>query len=105
VRNFDLNSSVEDFETFINEVLSFGVVQAREVPPMRRTGAIEEVQETDVSLPVDPRKDVAVSPQIAQTGSQVMANANLGSRYLGGMDYNKMNNEQKADYVDKVFKV
>ena len=37
VRNFDLNSSVEDFETFINEVLSFGVEQAREVPPMRRT--------------------------------------------------------------------
>jgi hypothetical protein len=107
VRNFDLNSSVEDFETFINEVLSFGVEQAREVPPMRRTRAIEEVQETDVSLPVDPRKDVAVSPQVTNTGGQVMANANanLGSRYLNGIDYNRMNTAQKADYVDKVFKI
>ena len=105
VRNFDLNSSVEDFETFIDEVLSFGVEQAREVPPMRRTRAIEEVQETDVSLPVDNRKNVAVSPQVTNTGSQVMANATLGSKYLGGINYNKMNTAQKADYVDKVFKV
>jgi hypothetical protein len=33
------------------------------------------------------------------------ANANLGSRYLNGIDYNKMNTAQKADYVDKVFKI
>ena len=54
---------------------------------MRRTRAIEEVQETDVSLPVDPRKNVAVSPQVTNTGGQVMANATLGSRYLNGIDY------------------
>jgi hypothetical protein len=34
-----------------------------------------------------------------------MATANtLGARYLSGINYNKMNTAQKADYADKVFK-
>jgi hypothetical protein len=66
-----------------------------------------DIFQSQVSLPVDPRKNVAVSPQVTNTGGQVMANANanLGSRYLNGIDYNRMNTAQKADYVDKVFKV
>ena len=89
----------------MNLSVSPDLFSLKELPAKASSLGVSEVQETDVSLPVDTRKNVAVSPQVTNTGGQVMANATLGSRYLGGIDYNRMNTAQKADYVDKVFKV
>ena len=102
---FDLDFGLDTFIESMNLSVSPDLFSLKELPAKASSLGVSEVQETPVSLPVDPRKDVAVSPQVTNTGGQVMANANLGSRYLGGIDYNKMNIEQKADYVDKVFKV
>ena len=102
---FDLDFGLDNFIESMNLSVSPDLFSLKELPAKASSLGVSEVQETPVSLQADPRKNVAVSPQVTNTGGQVMANANLGSRYLGGMDYNKMNNEQKADYVDKVFKV
>ena len=99
--NFGLDTFIES----MNLSVSPDLFSLKELPAKASSLGVSEVQETPVSLPVDTRKDVAVSPQVTNTGGQVMANATLGSRYLGGIDYNRMNTAQKADYVDKVFKV
>jgi hypothetical protein len=105
LRRFDLGQSDNLFNSTIDELLSPGVVETRELLDQTVAPTGGDIFQSQVSLPVDPRKNVAVSPQVTNTGGQVMANANLGSRYLNGIDYNRMNTAQKADYVDKVFKV
>jgi hypothetical protein len=104
LKRFKLGESTDMLNEKIDELLSPGVEEVRDTMSrtVTPTGGIFQSQ---VSLPVDPRKNVAVSPQVTNTGGQVMANATLGSRYLNGIDYNRMNTAQKADYVDKVFKV
>jgi hypothetical protein len=105
LRRFDLGQSDDLFNSTIDELLSPGVVETREIMDQTVAPTGGGIFQSQVSLPVDPRKNVAVSPQVTNTGGQVMANATLGSRYLNGIDYNRMNTAQKADYVDKVFKV
>ena len=102
---FDLDFGLDTFIESMNLSVSPDLFSLKELPAKASSLGTRETIETPVVLPVDNRKNVAVSPQVANTGSQVMANANLGSRYLGGINYNKMNTAQKADYVDKVFKV
>ena len=82
VRNFDLNDSLESFETFIDAALTFGVKEARELPP--RGARLAPVQETPAVLPVDQNKNASVNMASINT-------TNLGSRY------NLLPTDQKFD--------
>jgi len=105
LKRFKLGESTDILNKKIDELLSPGVEEVRDTMSRTVTPTGGGIFQSQVSLPVDTRKNVAVSPQVTNTGGQVMANATLGSRYLNGIDYNRMNTAQKADYVDKVFKV
>ena len=105
LKKYKLGGSTDSLNDTIDSILSPDVEEVRDLKSDLAAPTGTLITETQAVLPVDPRKDVAVSPQVTNTGGQVMANATLGSRYLGGIDYNRMNTAQKADYVDKVFKV
>ena len=105
LKKYKLGGSTDSLNDIIDSILSPDVEEVRDLRSDLAAPTGTLITETQAVLPVDPRKNVAVSPQVTNTGGQVMANANLGSRYLGGIDYNRMNTAQKADYVDKVFKV
>ena len=64
VRNFDLNDSLESFETYIDAALTFGVKQSRTLPP--RGANLTPVDNVPAILPVDPNKDAAISSQVVQ---------------------------------------
>ena len=82
VRNFDLNDSLESFEAYIDAALTFGVKQARELPP--RGAKLAPVNNVPAVLPVDQNKNAPVNmASINKT--------NLGSRY------NLLSTDQKFD--------
>ena len=82
VRNFDLNDSLESLETFIDAALTFGVKEARELPP--RGARLAPVENVPAVLPVDQNKNAPVNMASVNT-------TNLGSRY------NLLPTDQKFD--------
>ncbi len=82
VRNFDLNDSLESFEAYIDAALTFGVKEARALPP--RSANLAPVNNTPAVLPVDQNKNAPVNMASINT-------TNLGSRY------NLLPTDQKFD--------
>jgi hypothetical protein len=82
VRNFDLNDSLESFEAFIDAALTFGVKEARALPP--RGAKLAPVDNVPAVLPVDQNKNAQVNMASINT-------TNLGSRY------NLLPTDQKFD--------
>jgi hypothetical protein len=89
-----LGEGTESFRETINFTLNPPSVSTQGTPG---TTGIESVAEVELPLPVGIGTPV--------NASLFANNNNLGSIYLNGIDYNRMNTAQKADYVDKVFKV
>ena len=85
VRNYDLNDSLESFEAFIDAALTFGVKEARELPP--RGAKLAPVQETPAVLPVDQNKNATVNIAAVRPNNI----NNLGTKY------NLMSTDQKFD--------
>ena len=82
VRGFDLNDSLESFESFIDAALTFGVKEARALPP--RSANLAPVDNVPAVLPVDTNKNAPVNMASVNT-------TNLGSRY------NLLSTDQKYD--------
>ena len=72
VRNFDLNDSLESFEAYIDAALTFGVKEARELPP--RGARLKPVNTVPAVLPVDQNKNAPVNVAAINT-------TNLGTQY------------------------
>lgn len=80
VRNFDLNDSLESFEAYIDAALTFGVKQARDLPPLgARVGSVED---TPAVLPVDPKKDTAINNQVVSASVSNRTTPGLFEKYF-----------------------
>ena len=80
VRNFDLNDSLESFEAYIDAALTFGVKQARDLPPLgARVGSVED---TPAVLPVDPKKDTAINNQVVSASVPNRTTPGLFEKYF-----------------------
>lgn len=82
VRNYDLNDSLESFEAYIDAALTFGVKEARTLPP--RGANLVPVNNVPAVLPVDPNKNASVNMASVNT-------TNLGTKY------NLLPTDQKFD--------
>jgi len=82
VRNYDLNDSLESFEAYIDAALTFGVKEARQLPP--RGAKLAPINNVPAVLPVDQNKNLPVNMTSVNT-------TNLESRY------NLLPTDQKFD--------
>jgi len=99
---FDLDLGLEAFIESMNLSVSPDLFSLRELPAKASSLGVQETTDTPAVLSVDPALTTPVNNTIV---NNQMATANtLGARYLGGINYNRMNTAQKADYADKVFK-
>jgi hypothetical protein len=102
LRDFELGRSMEELEQFIDQILSPGVEESREIVDTSVAPTGGAILERQAVLPVSPALTTPVNNTIVN--NQMAAANTLGARYLGGINYNRMNTAQKADYADKVFK-
>ena len=80
VRNYDLNDSLESFESFIDAALTFGVKEARELPPLgARVGPVED---TPAVLPVDQNKNTAINTQVVSASVPNRTTPGLFEKYF-----------------------
>ena len=80
VRNFDLNDSLESFEAYIDAALTFGVKQARDLPPLgARVGSVED---TPAVLPVDQNKNTAINNQVVSASVPNRTTPGLFEKYF-----------------------
>ena len=80
VRNFDLNDSLESFEAYIDAALTFGVKQARDLPPLgARVGSVED---TPAVLPVDQNKNTAINNQVVSASVSNRTTPGLFEKYF-----------------------
>ena len=93
---------MEELEQFIDQILSPGVEESREIVDTSVAPTGGAILERQAVLPVSPALTTPVNNTIVN--NQMAAANTLGARYLGGINYNRMNTAQKADYADKVFK-
>ena len=102
LRKFKLGNSTDALNDAIDNLLSPGVEEARDLISQTIAPTGGAILERQAVLPVSPALTTPVNNTIV---NNQMATANtLGARYLGGINYNRMNTAQKADYADKVFK-
>ena len=102
LRKFKLGNSTDALNDAIDNLLSPGVEEARDLISQTIAPTGGAILEQRAVLPVSPALTTPVNNTIV---NNQMATANtLGARYLGGINYNRMNTAQKADYADKVFK-
>jgi hypothetical protein len=86
----------------MNLSVSPDLFSLRELPAKASSLGVEETADTSATLPVSPALTTPVNNKIVN--NQMAAANTLGARYLGGINYNRMNTAQKADYADRVFK-
>ena len=100
LKKFELGRSMEELEQFIDEILSPGVEESREIIDTSVSPNITPVQQTEAKLPVDVNMATSantVLPILAQNNS-----TNLATLY--GIDYNRMNTAQKIEAFYKPFR-
>ena len=102
LRKFKLGNSTDALNDAIDSLLSPGVEEARDLISQTVAPTGGAILERQAVLPVNP---ALTTPENNTIVNNQMATANtLGARYLGGINYSRMNTAQKADYADKVFK-
>ena len=102
LRKFKLGNSTDALNDTIDSLLSPGVEEARDLISQTIAPTGGTILERQAVLPVNPALTTPVNNTIVN--NQMTAANTLGARYLGGINYNRMNTAQKADYADKVFK-
>ena len=80
VRNFDLNDSLESFEAYIDAALTFGVKEARALPP--RGAKLEPVNNTPAVLPVDQNKNAAINSQVVSASVPNRTDTGIFQQYF-----------------------
>ena len=80
VRNFDLNDSLESFEAYIDAALTFGVKEARALPP--RSANLAPVNNVPAVLPVDQNKNTAINSQVVSASVPNRTNAGIFQQYF-----------------------
>ena len=102
LRKYKLGGSTDSLNDIIDSILSPDVEEVRDLRSDLAAPTGTLITEKQAVLPVSPALTTPVNNTIV---NNQMATANtLGARYLGGINYNRMNTAQKADYTDKVFK-
>ena len=102
LRKYKLGGSTDSLNDIIDSILSPDVEEVRDLRSDLAAPTGTLITEKQAVLPVSPALTTPVNNTIV---NNQMATANtLGARYLGGINYNRMNTAQKADYADKVFK-
>ena len=99
---FDFDFGLDAFIESMNLSVSPDLFSLRELPAKASSLGVEETADTSATLPVSPALTTPVNNTIVN--NQMAAANTLGARYLGGINYNRMNTAQKADYADRVFK-
>jgi hypothetical protein len=102
LRKFKLGNSTDALNDTIDSLLSPGVEEARDLISQTIAPTGGTILERQAVLPVNPALTTPVNNTIVN--NQMTAANTLGARYLGGINYNRMNTAQKADYADRVFK-
>jgi len=100
VKKYPLNQPIEDFENFIQQILSPDVEVIRDVSSEKVAPDTTPIQQTEAKLPVDVNMATsanAVLPILSQNNS-----TNLATLY--GIDYNRMNTAQKIEAFYKPFR-
>jgi hypothetical protein len=102
LKKYKLGGSTDTLNDAIDSILSPDVEEVRDLRSDLAAPTGTLITETQAVLPVNPALTTPVNNTIVN--NQMAAANTLGARYLGGINYNRMNTAQKADYADKVFK-
>jgi len=102
LRKYKLGGSTDSLNDIIDSILSPDVEEVRDLRSDLAAPTGTLITETQAVLPVSPALTTPVNNTIFN--NQTVSANTLGARYLNGINYNKMNTAQKADYADKVFK-
>ena len=102
LKKYKLGGSTDTLNDAIDSILSPDVEEVRDLRSDLAAPTGTLITETQAVLPVSPALTTPVNNTIVN--NQMAAANTLGARYLGGINYNRMNTAQKADYADKVFK-
>ena len=79
---FDLDFGLDTFIESMNLSVSPDLFSLKELPAKASSLGVSEVQETPVSLPVDPNKNTAINTQVVSASVPNKTNAGIFQQYF-----------------------